>query len=254
VQLSDTAGSTPLLVMITGSAGSIGRATVGSFASRGYGVVACDRHPHPVYAADVAAALVVDLGDDDALGEAVEPVTGLGRLQHVVAVAGGGDAGELAQDDPATEPLEIFRRVLETNLVTAFATVRHTVPLLRRGQGDRSITLVGSINAFGGYGAPGYSAAKAGMSGLVNALADPLGAEGIRINCLALGTTDTDNLHELATLTGQMLDLSAMAAKAPLRRVLSPGEVGEALAVMAVDLHGLTGTTVVLDNGQCRIR
>ena len=188
------------------------------------------------------------------MGKAFEPLESLGRLQHVVAVAGGGDAGELSQADPATEPLEIFRGVLEANLVTAFATIRHTVPLLRGSEGDRSITLVGSINAFGGYGAPGYSAAKAGMSGLVNALAEPLGAEGIRINCLALGTTDTDNLHELATLTGQTLDLSAVAAKAPLRRVLSPADVGEALAVMAVDMRGLTGTTVVLDNGQCRIR
>ena len=90
------------------------------------------------------------------------------------------------------------------------------------GGGLGSITLVGSINAYGGYGAPGYSAAKAGLSGLVAALATPLGAESIRINCLALGTVDTENLRHLAHTRGVKHDLRAVAERAPLRRILQP--------------------------------
>jgi 3-oxoacyl-[acyl-carrier protein] reductase len=170
-----------------------------------------------------------------------------------VAIAGGGDPEELAQEDPATEPLAVFSRVLENNLHTAFTTIRHSAPLLRGGGGDRSIVLVGSINAYGGYGAPGYSAAKAGLIGLVNALATPLGPEGIRINCLALGTVDTENVHSLAE-RGLSLDLASVIASAPLRRILTPQDVAAALTAMTLDMSGLTGATVTLDNGQTLIR
>ena len=241
-------------VLVTGAAGDIGRCTVTAVAARGRRVVALDRTPLP----DDAGALVhreitVDLTDDAAvarrLGAEDMPAVG-----HVVAVAGGGDVDELSQPDPATECLDLFSRVVANNLHAAFVTVRNTVPLLRRQAGDRSITLVGSINAYGGYGAPGYSAAKAGLSGLVAALAAPLGAEGIRINCLALGTVDTANLRYLAEVSGRRHDLVAVAAKAPLQRVLTPDDVARSLVAMALDMPGLTGTTVVLDNGQTLIR
>jgi NAD(P)-dependent dehydrogenase (short-subunit alcohol dehydrogenase family) len=243
-----------LAVLVTGAAGDIGRCTVAAVAARGSQVVALDRTPLP----DDAAALVyreitVDLTDDAAVARRLG-AEDMPALRHVLAVAGGGDVDEFSQPDPATECLDIFSRVVENNLHAAFVTVRNTVPLLRRQAGDRSITLVGSINAYGGYGAPGYSAAKAGLSGLVTALASPLGAEGIRINCLALGTVDTANLRYLAEVRGRRHDLGAVAAKAPLQRVLTPDDVARSLVAMALDMPGLTGTTVVLDNGQTLIR
>jgi NAD(P)-dependent dehydrogenase (short-subunit alcohol dehydrogenase family) len=243
------------VALVTGAAGSIGRATIAALAGRGLAVATADRKPVPEPEAGlVALSLEVDLTDDDACAPAFERLAGAGALRHVVAVAGGGDVEELAQPDPAIEPAHVFTRVVANNLGTAFATIRHAVPLLRRTSGDRSITLVGSINAYGGYGAPGYSAAKAGLSGLVNALATPLGADGIRINCLALGTVDTANLHALAEARGETLDLAAIAAKAPLERVLAPADVASALVAMALEMAGLTGATIVLDNGQTHIR
>jgi 3-oxoacyl-[acyl-carrier protein] reductase len=241
---------------ITGAAGSIGRATVRALAYRGLAVSTADLKLIGGSEAElVAEEITLDLHEDFALREAMTRLRGLGRLEHVIAIAGGGDRDELAQTDPATEDLKIFARVVSNNLHIAFGTIRHVVPLLRdAGEGNRSITLVGSINAFGGYGAPGYSAAKSGLIGLTNALAQPLGADGIRINCLALGTVDTENLHELAAARGVKPDFPALAAKAPLGRVLTPDEVGGALAAIALDLPGLTGATLVLDNGQMLIR
>ncbi|GAA1802672.1 SDR family NAD(P)-dependent oxidoreductase [Luedemannella flava] len=240
-------------VIITGGRGSIGRATVARLAARGCRVVALDREPLPPQtAALVAHELTVDLLDDAAVGAALATVDE--TPSHVIGIAGGGDAEELSQADPATEALDIFARVVAANLHIAFVTIRHTVPLLRRATGSRSITLVGSINAYGGYGAPGYSAAKAGLSGLVNALATPLGAEGISISCVALGTVDTDNLRHLDEVRGLTYHPDRIAARAPLRRILTPDEVAAALVAFALDTPGLTGTTVTLDNGQTRIR
>nr|MDQ3957744.1 SDR family oxidoreductase [Actinomycetota bacterium] len=201
----------------------------------------------------VVKHLEVDLADDDA-AQAIATIAPGRGLQHVIAVAGGGDAEELSQVDPATEELGIFERVMRNNLQTAFVTIRHAVPLLRASSGDRSITLVGSINAFGGYGAPAYSAAKAGLAGLANALTTPLGADGIRINCLVPGTVDTENLRDLAASRGVQLDVGSLAARAPLGRVLEASDVAAALVAMSLDMRGLTGAGVVLDNGQMHVR
>ena len=172
------------VAFVTGAAGSIGCATIRALADRDFRVATADRQPLPSAAAAlVALALDVDLIDDDTCAAAFARLSELGSLRHVVAVAGGGDVEELSQPDLPTEPAAVFARVVANNLGTAFTTVRHAVPLLLRTSGDRSITLVGSINAYGGYGAPGYSAGKAGLSGLVNALTTPAGAERSRINC-----------------------------------------------------------------------
>jgi 3-oxoacyl-[acyl-carrier protein] reductase len=243
------------ITLVTGASGSIGRATVRALAERQCSVVTVDRRPLPEPEAGlVLKHLVVELEDDAASAEALASLPSAESLQHVIAIAGGGDSEELSQTDPATEDVRIFSRVVVNNLHIAFVTIRHVVPPLRAAAGNRSITLVGSINAFGGYGAPGYSAAKAGLIGLANALATPLGTDGIRINCLVLGTVDTENLHGLAESSGVPLDLAGLAERAPLKRVLEPAEVARALVAMAFDMPGLTGASVVLDNGQTQIR
>jgi NAD(P)-dependent dehydrogenase (short-subunit alcohol dehydrogenase family) len=252
--MSEAPTEVPPAVLVTGASGDIGRHTVALLAGRGAEVITMDRAPLPSdMAVLVRQEITVDLTDDPNVARHLASED-MPAVHHVIGIAGGGDLDELSQHDPATESIDIFSRVVANNLHLAFMTVRNTVPLLRRQSGERSITLVGSINAYGGYSAPGYSAAKAGLSGLVAALATPLGADGIRINCLALGTVDTANLRYLAEARGLRHDLGVVAEKAPLRRVLTPDDVARSLSAMALDMPGLTGTTIVLDNGQTLIR
>jgi NAD(P)-dependent dehydrogenase (short-subunit alcohol dehydrogenase family) len=243
------------MTVVTGASGSIGRATVRALAARQCSIITVDKDPLPEREAElVLDHIEVDLKDDAAFGDALASLRSGEGFRHAIAIAGGGDAEELSQDDPATEDARVFTRVVADNLYTAYITIRHVVPPMRVSKGDRSVTLVSSINAFGGYGAPGYSAAKAGLIGLANALATPLGADGIRINCLVLGTVDTQNLHRLADARGATLDLDAVAARAPLGRLLQPTDVASALVAMALDMPGLTAASIVLDNGQTHIR
>lgn len=243
------------VALVTGASGSIGRSVVERLAAAGATVVTADHQaPDSRPVAPPAREVLVDLTDDAATASAVADLLPSGQLHHVVAVAGGGDLAELSTPDIAQESLDTFDRVVRNNLHVAFVTIRHTVPCLRATTGDRSITLVGSINADGGYGAPGYSSAKAGLVGLVRSLAPPLGADGIRINCLTLGTVDTDNLRALSAARGRALDLEAAGRRTALGRVLSPGDVARAVVAVATDLVGLTGADIVLDNGQLRMR
>ena len=94
------------LVLVTGASGSIGIATMACLRNRGADVVTADRAPLPPDGAAVAKAeLTVDLTDDSQVERAFGEIPQAGQLQHVIAIAGGGDLEELSQPDPALEPL-----------------------------------------------------------------------------------------------------------------------------------------------------
>jgi NAD(P)-dependent dehydrogenase (short-subunit alcohol dehydrogenase family) len=202
---------------------------------------------------EVAGWHRVDLSDE-VPEKIVASTAAAGELRAVFHVVGGSDADELRQADPTQVPMEVFRRTIGLNLVSAYAVIRATVEPLRRSSGDRSYTLVSSTNALGGYGAPGYSAAKAGLHGLVRALAVPLGRDGIRINAVALGTTRTANYARLATELSRSADFAGIGAKVPRGSVLSPDEAAAALAAVGIDNPALSGSVIVADAAQNLVR
>src|SRR5436190_23213256 len=87
---------------ITGAAGSIGQATVRTLSSRGLVVATADRRPLPSSDAElVADECIIDLQDEHSLADAIVRLERLGRLEHVGAIAGGGDRDERAGSGPA---------------------------------------------------------------------------------------------------------------------------------------------------------
>jgi len=190
----------------------------------------------------------------DVPGASIERLSRLGPLSSVFHVVGGSDLDELGEPDPAKVSLEVFRRTVGLNLVSAYAIVRATVDLLRRTVGDRSFTFVSSTNSLGGYGAPGYSAAKAGLHGLTAALAVPLGQDGIRVNTVALGTTRTANYERLGTALGRKTDFERIGSLFPRGSVLSPAEAAIALMSVGLDNPAISGQVIVADAAQHRVR
>lgn len=238
-------------VLVTGAAGAIGGATARAFLEAGFAVVGIDRD------AGVETALgegyvgrVVDLRDEAALQRAVAEVRSVGRLRHVIGVAGGALPEEpRTRDDPETLPLERFRDSLEVNLVTQFAVFRATLPWLREApEADRSITFTSSFNALTGAGMPAYSAAKAGLIGMARAMAVPLGRQGIRVNVLAPGTIRTPRTERLwGHVPGHFERLEGGTA---LGRLGTPEDVARAFLAVATLLTHVTGQVLVVDGGQ----
>jgi NAD(P)-dependent dehydrogenase (short-subunit alcohol dehydrogenase family) len=94
-----------------------------------------------------------------------------------------------------------------------------------------------------------YCAAKAGVAGLVRALAAELGDTGVTVNAVSPGSTATAMLTESARLYG-LPDAQAFAEQQPVRRLLDPAEIAAVLTFLASPASsGMTGAVLPVDGG-----
>lgn len=238
------------VVVVSGAAGAIGSATVRRFVAAGFLVIGLDRVPGSPVEGDGYRGRVVDLRDEAAVAAALETDQTAGTLAHVVGIAGGALPVEPpTQHDPMLLDAAKFAESLEANLTTQFGLLRATLPWLRRSVGrDRSVTFTSSFNALSGWGMPAYSAAKAGLIGMMQALTGPLGAEGIRVNVVAPGTIRTPRTERIwAAKPGHFEHLAETTA---LGRLGEPDDVADAFFAVATQLRHMSGQVLVIDGGQ----
>lgn len=138
-------------------------------------------------------------------------------------------------------------QVLSINLKGAFFFCQATLPYLRQsGQRGRIINIASVAGQMGGLAVGAhYAASKAGLIGLSKSLARAVAADGITVNCIAPGTTETD-------LTASWSEATQASVKAaiPLGRFARPEEVAEAVCFLASDRAGfITGATLDLNGG-----
>ncbi len=234
-------------VVVTGAAGALGAAAADALTADGWQVVGIDRIT-PAH--DVPGSHhVVDLAADDAEQQVAEALEGRDDVRHLVGIAGGALPGEPeGRDDPLAVDVALFEASLRANLVTQYVALRAVLPALRRSDGDRSITLTSSFNARSAQGMPAYSAAKAGLEGVMHGLVVPLGREGVRINVVAPGTVRTPRTERLwGGVEGHFERLEAGTA---LGRLAVPEDVAGAYVALCSHLRHVTGQVLVVDGGQ----
>ena len=211
-----------------------------------------DRDPsvNGMLPSDNFTAVQVDLAEEEATRDAVVTSVSDGRLVHVVSIAGGALPEEPgAAGDPMAVTAATFRASVDANLTTQFLVLRAALPLLRRSSGeDRSIALTSSFNALTGCGMPAYSAAKAALIGMMHALVDPLGGDGIRINVVAPGSVRTPRTERIWRHDPN--HFPRLEAGTALGRLGSPDDIARAFIALATLLTHVTGQTLVVDGGQ----
>ena len=139
--------------------------------------------------------------------------------------------------------------VAETDLRGPFNLIRAVVPgMVERGRG-RVIDVSSGAGATDREIYSAYCAAKAGVTGLVRALAVELGGTGVTANAVSPGSTDTPILTESARLYG-LASAAAFARQQPVDRLLDPAEVAAALVWLAGERSsGVTGAVLPVDGG-----
>jgi NAD(P)-dependent dehydrogenase (short-subunit alcohol dehydrogenase family) len=241
------------VAIVTGASSGIGRAAAVLFASEGAKVVAGARRAAELEAlvAEIegaggkAASLAGDVRDEDYAAKLVE--LALGRFDGLdVAFNNAGGLGPMrAAHEVATSDWEDTLRV---NLTSAFLAAKYQAPaMLRRGHG--SIVFTGT---FVGYtvGMPGmaaYAASKAGLIGLTQVLASELGSQGIRVNALLPGGTDTPMGRVFANTPETRSFVAGLHA---LKRIATPEEIARSALYLASDASSFTtGSALLVDGG-----
>lgn len=239
------------VVAVSGAAGAIGRAVVSKLVERGWVVLALDQDEAALMnLAQQREGWVLpvlgDLPSAEVLAALEKSLEQVGMLHHVVAIAGGATPGEVGTDASSLD-VASFRSSIEANLVSTWAFVHACLPWVTKSAGDRSITFCSSRNALAGHGLPAYSAAKAGLHGLLHPLAVELGARGVRVNAVAPGQIATPFAR--AYHAAQPGHFERIAASSSLGRLATEEDVAAAFTALALDLQGVTGQTIIVDAG-----
>jgi NAD(P)-dependent dehydrogenase (short-subunit alcohol dehydrogenase family) len=180
------------VAIVTGAAGGIGEAICRRFGEAWVRVVATGRSADKLARLQAAlepsmqiTTVAVDVTANDAPKRIVDhALEAYGQLDHLVNNAGAGVWGLVHETTD-----EMLDEVLNTSLRAPFRLCREALPHMREGS---SIVHVGSTYGIvGGYDGGAYSAAKAGLIGLMKTMAAQYGLKGIRSNVVAPGVIRT---------------------------------------------------------------
>lgn len=244
---------TGTIVLVTGGASGIGRATVLAFARVGAAVAVLDLRAEAAEsvareAGGASVAVRCDVSDERSVDDAVaEVLARFGRVDVCVNNAG----IDLPTARSVTETsLEDWDRTLEVNVTGTFLVSRAVIPAMEE-RGSGVIINVASVAALAGMPEEAaYGASKGAVVALTRQMAVDL-APRIRVNAVAPGLVAEPTLDRAAALGSEdRLRRNSWAGAQPMGRAAAHEEVASVILFLAGEGSSyMTGTTVVVDGG-----
>jgi len=240
------------VVLITGSAHGIGLATAHKFYENGYNVGISDLNESEIQAAlteldaqgDRSIGLKIDVSSRQEISAGVEKlISKFGRLDVLI-----NNAGNFRQGASDTYSDSDWDEITSVHLDGAFKAAQIAYPHLKKSPAG-AIVSVSSIAAR--VGLPkraSYNVAKAGIEALTRTLAVEWAADGIRVNAVAPGFTESRNMKDLEDKGLTTPD--KLLAAIPLGRFAKMSEQAAAIFFLATqEASFITGQTLVVDGG-----
>jgi NAD(P)-dependent dehydrogenase (short-subunit alcohol dehydrogenase family) len=222
------------VVLVTGAASGIGEAAARMCAREGALVVGLDRVPCPA----CADSRIADVGDEDQVRAAIEP---LGRLDAVVNSAGIAVRKPVADQDAAG-----WDELMRVNVRGAYLVSRHAIPKMR-DRGGSIVHMASVVGVVGVRNRAAYSTTKGAIVALTRNMALDYAADGIRVNCLCPGFTRTPLTRALFDDPERLAKLTALH---PLGRLGEPDDIAHAVVFLASDESSwITGQAIAVDGG-----
>jgi len=243
------------VVLVTGGAAGIGKATALRFAEEGATVVICDVNEEVGQATlkelgEGAAFYKINVADRDEVQKWVDNVVArFGRIDVLVNNAGvlrdgqlikfknGELAGQMSEEN--------FDLVISVNLKGVFNCTQAVAPVMAGQESGVILNATSVVGLDGNFGQTNYVATKSGVIGMTKVWSRELGKFGIRVNAVAPGFIAT----EMVTSMPEKI-LDGMKSRTPLSRLGEPRDIANAYLFLASDEASfITGETLRVDGG-----
>lgn len=236
-------------VVVTGSSGGVGTATVQTFLSEGWSVIGLDRVAPPSMQQGRMEYFECDLADSEMVTEVLGAVCARGPLDALV-----NNAAVQVNKSLAKTTNEEWDLVMNTNLRSAFLTMREANASLVAAGG--AIVNVSSVHAVAtSSNVAAYAASKGALVALTRAAAVELAEAGVRCNAILPGAVDTemlrDGLDRRPHPDGPRGNLQELIDRTPLLKVADPFDIAASILFLADSNKSsfITGQAIVIDGG-----
>lgn len=231
------------VVVVTGAAAGIGRATALRFLAGGCRVIGWDVAENGPEGVEMRPVNVADSAQVNAAAAELETVD---VLINNAGILRDGQLARFKDGELTLMSDEAFNAVIDVNLKGVFHCTRAVVPkMIAAGKGGVILNASSVVGLYGNFGQTNYTASKAGVIGMTRVWARELGRYGIRVNAVAPGFVSTEILKGMPEKI-----LEGMRQRTPLGRLGTPEDIAEAyLWLASASASFVTGAILSVDGG-----